>query len=113
MRVFKLILALIIFCLIGLFTYQNLDTWEQLIQFKLNLGFVLTEPGLKLYLVIVFSALIGFIAGLATMTKPYLKIRRLLRRERNEKRQAEEQTSTQQPSAESHDQALDPTNPAE
>jgi uncharacterized integral membrane protein len=113
MRVFKLILTLIIFCLISLFIYQNLETWKQLIQFKIYLGFVRTEPGLEVYMVIVFSALIGFIAGLAAMMKPYLKTRRLLRRERDEKRQVEEQLSMRQAGEVSQDQALNPANPAE
>ncbi len=113
MRVFKLIVTLIILCLIALFIYQNIETWKQLIQFKVNLYFISTEPGLELYMIIVFSALVGFIAGLAAMMKPYLKFRRLLKRERSEKRQVEEQLGMKQAGEESHDQSIKPANSVE
>ena len=66
-------------------------TWTQAVGFKLNLFFYQTNPGLEIYQVILLSALGGFIVGIALMLKPYFKTRRLLKRERQEKKQAEEE----------------------
>lgn len=100
MKVFKLIVTLIILCLIALFVYQNMDTWKQLIQFKLNLYLYKTDanspPSLALYVIMAISALIGFIVGLAAMLKPYFNARRLLRRERSEKKQVEEKLTAKE-----------------
>jgi uncharacterized integral membrane protein len=114
MRVFKLLVSLIILCLVGLFIYQNMETWKQLIQFRLNLYFYnpSTSPGVELYMIIVLSALAGFIVGLAAMMKPFFKTRRLLKRERQEKKQAEEALTTKQ-ADEPHGEALSPANQAE
>ena len=37
MKVFKVIVTLIILCLIGLFIYQNMETWRKLVNFRLDL----------------------------------------------------------------------------
>jgi len=115
MKVFKLIVTLIILCLIGLFIYQNMETWRQLLKFKLNLYFFQTDPAnppdLELYTIIMLSAAVGFIVGLGAMMKPYFKTRRLLKRERSEKKQAEEERAAGQ--AESHGEALAPASTGE
>ncbi|MGC9965634.1 MAG: LapA family protein [Syntrophobacteraceae bacterium] len=117
MKVFKLIVSLIILCLVGLFIYQNMETWRQLIKFKLNLYFFQTDaakpPDLELYFIILLSAVVGFIVGLVAMLKPYFKTRRLLKRERFEKKQAEEERTMRQARAESHGEALAPVNTGE
>jgi len=47
------------------------------------------------------------------MLKPYFKTRRLLKRERFEKKQAEEERTMRQARAESHGEALAPVNTGE
>jgi uncharacterized integral membrane protein len=116
MRLFKAIVALVILGLAALFIYQNMPTWTQTVGFKLNLGFFQTDPAgvqLEQYIVILVAGLFGLIVGLALMLKPYFKVRRLLKRERMEKKQAEEANTLRQARAESHAEAIDPANPAE
>ncbi len=116
MRLFKAIVALVILGLAALFIYQNMPTWTQTVGLKLNLGFFQTDPAgaqLELYMVILVAGLFGLIVGLALMLKPYFKVRRLLKRERMEKKQAEEANTLRQARAESHDEAIKPANPAE
>jgi len=114
MKVFKLIVTLIILCLIGLFIYQNMETWTRLISFKLNLYFFKTDPAkpfeLELYTIILFSALIGLIVGLAAMLKPYFKTRALLKRERQEKKHAVEEFAMRQARVGSRGEAVEPAN---
>lgn len=113
MRLFKVIVTLVILCLIALFIYQNMQTWTQAIGFKLDLYFFNMAPQLELYLVTLLAALVGFAVGLTLMLKPYFKVRRLLKRERQEKKQAEEEFTMRQARAESHDEAPKPETPAE
>ncbi len=108
MRSFKLLVALVILCLIGIFIYQNLQTLTQPVGFKLNLYFYQANPGLEIYRVILFSILCGFIVGIALMLKPYFKTRRLLKRERQEVKQAEEEFALRLARAESHGEASKP-----
>ncbi len=106
MRLFKLLVTLVILSLIAIFIYQNMQTWRQLISFKLNLYFFETypakPPSLELYSVILYSALGGFIIGAALLLKPYFKTRRLLKRERQQNKQAEEEFALRLARAESH-----------
>src|SRR5208337_238577 len=114
MRLFKLIVTLVILGLAALFIYQNMPTWTQAVGFKLNLGFFQTDPAgaqLELYLVILLAGLCGLIVGLALMLKPYFRVRSLLKRERMEKKQAEEADTLRQARAQSHGEALNPANP--
>jgi hypothetical protein len=117
MRLFKLLVTLVILGLAALFIYQNLPTWTQTVGFKLNLGFFQTDPAggpqLELYLVILIAGLCGLIVGLALMLKPYFRVRRLLKRERIEKKQAEEANTLRQARSQSHGEALNPANPVE
>jgi hypothetical protein len=88
--------------------YQNIQTWTQPVGFKLNLYLYQINPELELYQVILLSALGGFIVGLALMLKPYFKTRRLLKRERQEKKQAQEEFTLRLARVESHAQAPTP-----
>ena len=108
MRSFKLLVTLVILCLIGIFIYQNMQTWTQPVSFKLNLYVYQTNFGFELYSVILLSALCGFIVGIALMLKPYFKTRRLLKRERQEKKQAQEELTLRLARAESHGQVSKP-----
>jgi uncharacterized integral membrane protein len=108
MRLFKLLVNLLILCLIGIFIYQNMQTWTQPVSFKLNLYFYQTNPSLELYPVILLSALIGFIVGIALMLKLYFRTRRLLKRERQEKKQAQEEFTLRLARVESHGEASTP-----
>ncbi len=88
MKWFKLIFALIIIGLIGLFIGQNISTWTQLIEFKFEIPFLVkSQPKLEFYLLLIVSAAMGFFVGLAMMVKPYLKVRRNLARERKENKE--------------------------
>lgn len=113
MRLFKLLVTLVILLLIALFIYQNMQTWRQLISFKLNLYFFETSPvkppSIELYSVILLSALGGLIVGMGLMLRPYFRTRRLLKRERQENKQAQEEITLRQARAESHGEAADPS----
>jgi uncharacterized integral membrane protein len=111
MRLFKLIVTLLILCLAAIFIYQNMQTWTQPVSLKLDLYFFQTNPSLELYPVILLSALGGFIFGLALLLKPYFRTRRLLKRERQEKKQAEEEFSMRQARVESQGAAPNPGAP--
>ncbi len=116
MKLFKAIVTLLILGLAALFIYQNMPTWTQTVGFKLNLGFFQTDPAglqLQLYIVILIAGLCGLIIGLALMLKPHFKVRRLLKRERLERKQAEEANTLRQARSESHSEATDPANPVE
>ena len=116
MRLFKLIVTLVILGLAALFIYQNIPTWTHPVAFKLNLGFFQTDPAgvqIEQYIIILLAGLGGLIVGLVLMLKPYFRVRRLLKRERIEKKQAEEANTLRQARAESHDEALNPANPVE
>ena len=102
MRPFKLLVTLLILCLIAIFIYQNMQTWTQPVSFNLNLYVYQTHPSFELYAVILLSALCGFIVAIALLLKPYFKTRRLLKRERHEKKQAEEEFTLRLARAESH-----------
>lgn len=102
MRSFKLLVTLFILCLIAIFIYQNMQTWTQPVSFKLNLYVYQTNPSFELYSVILLSALCGFIVGIALLLKPYFKTRRLLKRERQEKKQAQEEFTLRLARPESH-----------
>jgi uncharacterized integral membrane protein len=95
MKLFKLIITLLILCFIGLFVFQNMETWKQSVSFKLNLYFNEGHDtqSIEQYIVILLSALIGFIIGLALLVKPHIKTRRLLKRERQEKQTLHEQVA--------------------
>jgi len=108
MRLFKELVTLLILCVAAIFIYQNLQTWTQPVGFKLNLYLYQINLDLKLYAVILFSVLGGFIVGLALMSKPYFKTRRLLKRERQEKKQAQEEFTLRLARAESHAEAPAP-----
>jgi len=111
MRLFKLLLTMVMLFLIAIFVYQNMQTWRQLISFKLNLYVFETSPAkppsIELYWVILLSALGGFIIGMWLMLKPYFKTRRLLKRERQERKQAREELTLSQAKAESHGEAAE------
>jgi uncharacterized integral membrane protein len=111
MKVFKLIVTLIILCLIGLFIYQNMETWRKLIDFRLDLYLLKTDSQLQVYMIILLSAVLGFIVGLGSMIKPYFKTRRLLKSERSEKKQAGAEPTTEQ--AESHSETSAPASTGE
>ena len=98
MKLFKLVFTIIILALAGVFIYENILTLTQELSFKLDLYFLKTPPDqlLKLYYVILISAFAGFIIGLGFMLKPYFKTRRQLKRERLEKKQAQEELNLRQ-----------------
>jgi uncharacterized integral membrane protein len=111
MRLFKLLVTLFILCLIAIFIDQNMQTWTQPVPLKLNLYVYQTAPGFELYTVILLSALIGFIIGILFLLKPYFKTRRLLKRERQEKKQAQEEFTLRLARAESHAGVSNPAGP--
>jgi len=103
MKLFKLLVALIVLCFIGLFTYQNMEIWRHPVSFKLNLYFNEHHDTqvIEQYMVILLSALIGFIVGLALLLKPHIKTRRLLKREQRDKKVLQEQLDMSRTGAES------------
>jgi uncharacterized integral membrane protein len=89
MRLVKLIVTLLIVGLIALFIGQNLEAWTHKVAFNLDLWILgKLHVELELYLIILISALIGFILGVLLILKPYFKARRTLARERQAKKEA-------------------------
>ncbi|SPF31425.1 hypothetical protein SBDP1_100041 [Syntrophobacter sp. SbD1] len=114
MRLFKLLVTLVILCFIGIFIYENMQTLTQPVSFKLDLSFLYhtnpdTPPSLPLYLVILISALAGFIIGLALLLKPHFKTRRMLKLERKEKKEVMEKLNLKQVRSESPAEVITPT----
>jgi len=101
MRLFKLLATLVLLCLIAIFVYENWQIWVHPIPFKLNLYFNAGRDSadIKVYLVILISALVGFILGLTALLKPFFRTRRQLKRERIEKKQAIERLASSQAQA--------------
>ncbi|MDR3569801.1 MAG: hypothetical protein P4L43_17395 [Syntrophobacteraceae bacterium] len=89
MRLFKLIITLIIFSLLGVFVYQNLEILNQTLPLKYNLYFVAKALSVKIYLLVLISLLVGFFMGLTVLLKFHFKTRRSLKRERIEKELAQ------------------------
>jgi uncharacterized integral membrane protein len=109
MRLFKLLVTLVVLCFIGIFIYENMQTWTQPVSFTLNLYFYQTNPSLQLYPVILISALAGFIIGLALLLKPHFKTRRMLKLERKEKKEVMEKLNLKQVRPESPAEVITPT----
>jgi predicted small integral membrane protein len=89
MRLFKLVVTLVILGLLSLFVYYNMTTWTSTLEFKYKLPLFdewVWRPAL--YLIMLLSALFGFFLGIAVIMKPYLKARRALAAERQEKKAA-------------------------
>jgi uncharacterized integral membrane protein len=108
MKLFKLLVTLLILCVIAIFIYQNMQTWTQPVSFKLNIYVYQTNPSFELYTAILLSALVGFIVGIWLLFKPYFKTSRLLKRERRENKQAQEEFTLRHARAESHGGASNP-----
>jgi flagellar biosynthesis/type III secretory pathway M-ring protein FliF/YscJ len=88
MRLFKLILCFLVIAFIALFIWQNLPTFKTLLPFSLDL-YVREQLVWQhfLYTLLLASGLLGLLIGILLMMKPYLRIRRLLHQERQEKQQ--------------------------
>jgi hypothetical protein len=87
MRLFKLVITLIIVCLVGVFVYQNLEVWQQSVNFKYDLYLKHWTPSIKIYLLVLISLVLGFLSGLTVLLKFHVKTRRQLKREIKEKKQ--------------------------
>jgi hypothetical protein len=107
MKLFKWLSGCIILAIIGSFIYQNLGTWKSSADFTLYLYIERLNWSHQLYTIIAISAGLGLVLGILLMLKPYLKIRRILAGERQEKQQSVE--TVQQPAA----PATDATSPHE
>jgi hypothetical protein len=110
MKLFKWLSGLIILAIIGLFIYQNLATFKSDLTFSMDLIERL-EWKHHLYTIIVISAGLGLVLGILLMLKPYLKIRRILAGERQEKQQSVE--NVQKPAAPSADATSPQAPPAD
>ena len=89
MRLVKLIITLAIIGLIALFVGQNMKAWTSPVSFDLDLWILgKTEWNLQIYLIILISAIIGLLIGIILMLKPYFRTRKLLARERQERKEA-------------------------
>ena len=110
MKLFKWLSGLIIAAIIGLFIYQNLGTFKSDLPFSLDLIEQLKWTH-RLYTIIAISAGLGLVLGILLMLKPYLKIRRTLAGERQEKQQSVE--SVQKPAGPAAEPASPQTPPAD
>ncbi len=92
MRLLKWITFALLAAIVGLFIYQNLGTFNSLIPFSLDLYIHEAFPwSHHLYTIIGVGAALGFLLGLMLMLKPYLRLRRMLFEERQEKQQLKQQ----------------------
>lgn len=86
MRLFKLFTTALVLGLVGLFFYENAAVFQSPVSFTLDLYIreqvVWTHP---LYGVLLFALLLGFLAGMGALLKPFLQMRRALGHERQEK----------------------------
>lgn len=89
MRLFKLFTTAMILGLIGLFFYENAAVFKTDVPFNLDL-YIREQVNWAhpLYVVILFAVLLGFLAGIAVMLKPFLQTRRMLVQERQAKENA-------------------------
>ena len=89
MKLVKLIITLVVLGLIALFVGQNMKAWTGLVPFNIDLWILgKAEWNLEIYLIILISAGIGLLMGIILMLKPYFRTRKLLARERHERKQA-------------------------
>ena len=87
MRMFKLIVSLLILGVIALFFYQNWnESFTSFVSFKLNLGFTHYDWKFELYIALLVAAAVGFFLGVVLMFKPYRKSRKLLAKERQDRK---------------------------
>ncbi len=92
MRFVKLIVILVILGLIALFIWQNTLTFNTPQHFKLSLYFGQpVEWTHSVSSLMGIAAVIGFVAGILVMLKPYLGLRKKLARERQEAKSQEPQ----------------------
>lgn len=89
MRLFKLITTALLLGLVALFFYENLGTFTSRLPFTLDL-YIREQVSWDhpVYAVLMFAAILGFVAGVAVMLRPLLQMRRALGQEREEKEQA-------------------------
>ncbi|MHC1744328.1 MAG: hypothetical protein AB9873_15025 [Syntrophobacteraceae bacterium] len=89
MRLFKLLTTSLMLGLIGLFFYENATVFQTSVPFNLDLYIReqvnWTHP---LYVVLLLAVFVGFLAGIGVMLRPYLRMRRMLGHERQEKESA-------------------------
>jgi|WetSurMetagenome_2_1015567.scaffolds.fasta_scaffold06930_4 uncharacterized integral membrane protein len=89
MRLFKLFTTAMMLGLIGLFFYENASVFRTDVSFNLDLYIreqvTWTHP---LYVVLLLAVLLGFLAGVGVMLKPFLQMRRMLGQERQAKESA-------------------------
>ena len=69
MKVFKLVTSCLVLLIIALFVYQNLATFAAPQEFKLNFYFESSSGKLALYALLLLSAAVGFLVGIAVMLK--------------------------------------------
>lgn len=93
MRLFKLFTTSLMLGLIGLFVYENATVLKTPLPFTLDLYIrEQVDWAHPLYTVLVLAMLVGFLAGVGVMLKPYLHLRRMLGHERQEKEKTSELT---------------------
>jgi hypothetical protein len=104
MKLFKLITGGLLLAVVGLFVYQNLETFRSSVAFSLDLYFHEPFPwSHHLYTVIGIAASLGFALGILCMLLPYRNARRRLRSAHQAK-----QPGTETPSAPATASAADP-----
>ncbi len=88
MRLFKLFTTASLVGLIALFLYENLAMFTSRLPFMLDL-YIREQVNWDhpVYAVLLFAFVLGFLAGVAVMLKPFLQMRRLIGQERENKDQ--------------------------
>jgi hypothetical protein len=106
MKLFKLITGGLLLAIVGLFIYQNLNTFRGPVAFSLDL--YIHEPfpwSHNLYTVIGIAALLGFVLGILVMLTPYRNARRRLLSARQDKPPVAETPSAPPPASPADPQA--------
>lgn len=82
MQYFKALTSGLVLLIIGLFFWQNASSFETVLPFTLDL-YIREQVRWShhLYTLLVFSCLVGLIAGVGLMLRPYHSIRRRLLQE--------------------------------
>ena len=95
MRLFKLITVSLLLAIVALFIYQNLATFQTLINFSFDL-YIREKLSWQhyLYTLLLFSFGIGFFGGILVMLRPYFNVRRRMIRERQERLDAKSSQPT-------------------
>lgn len=91
MRWFKFVMTVVVLAIVYLFIQQNIGSFNQSLEFKLDLPFLGEDQTLtwshSVYGLIFISALVGFVLGFFSLLLPYFRSRRQIKELKKRERQ--------------------------